>query len=119
MPDCSIARKYATPVDNLAALAERYAADLALIDAGTERLKVLERAVAEADKRYFAAAEATDGNGEATVRREAEDFLLDFLMDGPKPAKEWKAAAKSRLRIASVKDGMTGGWVWSLPVGDI
>jgi DNA repair protein RecN (Recombination protein N) len=51
------ARKYATPVDNLAALAERYAADLALIDAGTERLKVLERAVAEADKRYAAAAD--------------------------------------------------------------
>jgi DNA repair protein RecN (Recombination protein N) len=51
------ARKYATPVDNLAALAERYAADLALIDAGTERLKVLEQAVAEADKRYVAAAD--------------------------------------------------------------
>jgi putative DNA primase/helicase len=79
----------------------------------------------------LAAAEATDGNGDATVRREAEDFLLDFLMDGPKPAKECKAAAadaalslitvkcaKSKLGIASVKDGMTGGWVWSLPEGD-
>jgi len=51
------ARKHATPVDNLAALAERYAADLALIDAGTERLKVLEQAVAEAYKRYLAAAD--------------------------------------------------------------
>ena len=82
-------------------------------------------------REILAATEATDGNGEATVRREAEDFLLDFLMDGPKPAKECKAAAaeaalslitvkraKSRLRIASVKDGMTGGWVWSLPEGD-
>jgi DNA repair protein RecN (Recombination protein N) len=51
------ARKYATPVDNLAALAERYAADLALIDAGTERLKVLELAVADADRKYLAAAD--------------------------------------------------------------
>ena len=51
------ARKYATPVDNLAALAEQYAADLALIDAGTERLKVLEQAVAEADRKYLAAAD--------------------------------------------------------------
>jgi DNA repair protein RecN (Recombination protein N) len=51
------ARKYATPVDNLAALAERYAADLALIDAGTERLKLLERAVAVAERDYLAAAD--------------------------------------------------------------
>src|SRR5512142_2513301 len=51
------ARKYATPVDNLAALAEQYATDLALIDAGTERLKVLEQAVAEADRKYLAAAD--------------------------------------------------------------
>ena len=51
------ARKYATPVDNLAALAERYAADLALIDAGTERLKVLEQAVALAERDYLAAAD--------------------------------------------------------------
>ncbi len=51
------ARKYATPVDNLAALAERYAADLALIDAGTERLRVLEQAVAVAERDYLAAAD--------------------------------------------------------------
>ena len=47
----------------------------------------------------LAAAEATDGNGEATVRREAEDFLLDFLMDGPKPAKECKAAAAEAASV--------------------
>ncbi len=51
------ARKYATSVDNLAALAERYAADLALIDAGTERMKVLEQAVAVAERDYLAAAD--------------------------------------------------------------
>src|SRR4051812_18955355 len=49
-------RKYSTPVDGLAALAAKYAADVALIDAGAERLKKLEQAAAEADKRYGAAA---------------------------------------------------------------
>src|SRR4051812_30007743 len=50
------ARKYSTPVDGLAALAAKYAADIALIDAGADQLKKLETAAAEADKRYSAAA---------------------------------------------------------------
>jgi DNA repair protein RecN (Recombination protein N) len=49
-------RKYSTPVDGLAALALKYAADVALIDAGAERLKALQAAAAEADTRYDAAA---------------------------------------------------------------
>src|SRR3954468_12004253 len=49
-------RKYSTAVDGLAALASKYAADVALIDAGAEQLKKLEAAAAEADKRYGAAA---------------------------------------------------------------
>jgi len=49
-------RKYSTPVDGLAALAAQYAADVALIDAGAERLKKLEAAAGEADARYAAAA---------------------------------------------------------------
>ena len=49
-------RKYATPVDALAALAAKYAGDVALIDAGAGQLKKLEAAAAEADKRYSAAA---------------------------------------------------------------
>jgi DNA repair protein RecN (Recombination protein N) len=64
------ARKYATPVDNLAALAERYAADLALIDAGTERLKVLEQAVAVAERDYVAAADKL-----STSRKKAAEKL--------------------------------------------
>ena len=51
------ARKYSTPVDALAALAQRYAADVALIDAGAGQLKVLEKAAAAADKAYDAAAQ--------------------------------------------------------------
>src|SRR3981081_1485298 len=49
-------RKYSTPVDGLAALAAKYAADVALIDAGAEQLKLLEAAASEADKRYGMAA---------------------------------------------------------------
>src|SRR5829696_1055490 len=49
-------RKYSTPVDGLAALAAKYASDVALIDAGAEKLKKLEATAAEADKRFGAAA---------------------------------------------------------------
>ena len=50
------ARKYAVPADRLAELCERYAADVQAIDAGEEELGALERAVAEADAAYVAAA---------------------------------------------------------------
>ena len=49
-------RKFTTPVDDLAALAARFASDLALIDAGEQRLKDLENVSAETDARYRAAA---------------------------------------------------------------
>ncbi|MGB8397962.1 DNA repair protein RecN [Bradyrhizobium sp.] len=49
-------RKYQTPVDDLAALAAKYAGDVALIDAGADQLNKLEAAAAEADARYGAAA---------------------------------------------------------------
>ena len=42
------ARKYSVPVDELNALAMRYAGDLALIDAGAEKLAALEKAAGEA-----------------------------------------------------------------------
>jgi DNA repair protein RecN (Recombination protein N) len=51
------ARKYNVPVDELAALARRYESDLALIDAGAERLAALEREAREAAARYREAAE--------------------------------------------------------------
>jgi DNA repair protein RecN (Recombination protein N) len=51
-------RKYNVPVDDLAALGQRYKADVALIDAGEEKLKALEAAVKQADAAYDAAAEA-------------------------------------------------------------
>jgi DNA repair protein RecN (Recombination protein N) len=51
-------RKYNVPVDELAALARRYEADLALIDAGAERLSALEKEAQETVARYRAAAQA-------------------------------------------------------------
>ncbi len=51
-------RKYNSPVDSLSALAAKYAADLALIDAGAERLAALEKAAAEAQAQFSRAAEA-------------------------------------------------------------
>ncbi|HEU0083971.1 MAG TPA: DNA repair protein RecN [Bradyrhizobium sp.] len=49
-------RKHATPVEGLAALAAKFAADVALIDAGAEQLKKFEAAALEATARYDAAA---------------------------------------------------------------
>jgi DNA repair protein RecN (Recombination protein N) len=52
------ARKYNVPVDRLSELAARYAGDLAMIDAGAERLAALEKAAQAAVARYREAAEA-------------------------------------------------------------
>ena len=51
-------RKYNVPVDELAALAHRYEDDLALIDAGAERLAALEAEAQASARRYRQAAEA-------------------------------------------------------------
>jgi DNA repair protein RecN (Recombination protein N) len=50
------ARKYSTPVDGLAALAAKFIADVATIDAGAGQLQGLENAAADADRKYSAAA---------------------------------------------------------------
>jgi DNA repair protein RecN (Recombination protein N) len=63
------ARKYNTPVDNLAALAERYAGALALIDAGAEKLGKLEKAAAETEARFRkAAASLSDARKTAAAK---------------------------------------------------
>jgi DNA repair protein RecN (Recombination protein N) len=50
------ARKYNVPVDELTALAARYASDVALIDAGEEKLKALVEAAQRAEAAFRAAA---------------------------------------------------------------
>jgi DNA repair protein RecN (Recombination protein N) len=62
-------RKYSTPVDNLAALAAKYASDVALIDAGAEQLKKLEADAGEADRRYAAAAKKLSAAREKSAQK--------------------------------------------------
>ena len=62
-------RKYSTPVDGLAALAAKYAADVALIDAGAEQLKRLEAAAGEADQRYAFAARKLSAAREKSAQK--------------------------------------------------
>ena len=50
------ARKYSTPVDALAALAQKFKDNVALIDAGEGKLKDLEKAARDADAAFAAAA---------------------------------------------------------------
>ncbi|UGV25767.1 DNA repair protein RecN [Rhodopseudomonas boonkerdii] len=50
------ARKFSTPVDGLAALAAKFYADVATIDAGAGQLQKLEKAAVESDAKYVAAA---------------------------------------------------------------
>ncbi len=64
-------RKYNAPVDALSALGARYAADLALIDAGAERLVALEAAADAADAAYRTAATAL------SIRRKRAAEKLD------------------------------------------
>jgi DNA repair protein RecN (Recombination protein N) len=63
-------RKYNAPVDDLSALARRYEADLALIDAGAERLAKLEQEAREIEARYRQAARAL-----SAARRDAAATL--------------------------------------------
>ena len=61
-------RKYNAPVDELAALAARYNADIALIDAGEDRLKALEAAAVKAEAAYrSAAASLSKARGDAAA----------------------------------------------------
>jgi DNA repair protein RecN (Recombination protein N) len=69
-------RKYNATVDDLAALATRYAADLALLDAGAGQLAALEAREKEADARYRAAAAAL-----SAARRKAAG-ALDRAVNG-------------------------------------
>jgi len=62
-------RKYSTPVDGLAALAAKYAADVALIDAGAEQLKRLEATAGEADRRYASAARKLSATREKSAQK--------------------------------------------------
>jgi putative DNA primase/helicase len=69
-----------------------------------------------------------NGTPATNPRKEAKDFLIKILANGPMPQKEIEdlaaaelisiktlKRAKAELGIISKKDGLTGGWIWSLP----
>ncbi len=94
-------RKHQVPVDELAGLRDTMAADLADLDAGDERLAVLERAATEAKAVYDAAAaeltesrraaaaafgEGGDGRACRRLRLERAAFLVQLASEPDKPS---------------------------------
>ena len=85
-------RKYNVPVDALAALALRHESDLALIDAGAERLGVLEKEAQEAIMRYRQAAEAL-----SAARRRAAQKLEKAVNAELRPLKLERAEFSTQI----------------------
>ena len=96
-------RKYNTPVDLLAALAAKYAADVALIDAGAEQLNKLEAAAAEADQRYSAAAKKL-----SAAREKAAQKLDKAVSAELAPLKLERAAFTTQLDSDPASPGPQG-----------
>ncbi len=94
-------RKYNVPVDELAACARRYEADLALIDAGAEQLAALERQAQEAAARYRAAAAAL-----SAARRRAAQALDKAVNAELKPLRLERAEFSTA--IADESEGPNG-----------
>ena len=97
------ARKYNVQVDDLAALAEKYNNDIALIDAGEERLKVLLEAAAKAKADFIAAADALS---KARVKAAAR---LDKAVNGElKPLKLERAKFMTQIDSDAEAAGPNG-----------
>ncbi len=94
-------RKYNVPVDQLAALQRRYADDLALIDAGAERLAVLEAEAQATTNRYREAAQALSSN-----RRRAAQKIDKAVNAELKPLKLERAQFSTH--IESENEGPEG-----------
>jgi DNA repair protein RecN (Recombination protein N) len=97
------ARKYNVPVDALNALATRYAGDLALIDAGAEKLAALETAAAEALERYRKGALALSGR-----RRKAAEKLAKAVNAELKPLKLERAKFSAEIATDEAAAGPNG-----------
>lgn len=94
-------RKYNVPVDGLSALASRYAGDLALIDAGAEKLAALERDAVAAAVQYRDAAQVL------SARRGRAAAKLDKAVNAElKPLKLDRASFSTELGV--VEEGPDG-----------
>ena len=96
-------RKYGVSVDDLNALAARHTADLALIDAGAERLAVLEKAAREALEFYRAAAAAL-----SEARRKCAQKLDKAVNAELKPLKLERATFSTQIETESEAGGPSG-----------
>ncbi len=96
-------RKYSVPVDELAALAQRYRSDIALIDAGEEKLKTLEVAAAAAEADYRKAAEAL-----AKSRAKAAASLDKAVNGELKPLKLERAKFSTHIESDAANAGPNG-----------
>src|SRR6266704_4316746 len=96
-------RKYSTPVDALAALAAKFAADVALVDAGAEQLKKLEAAAREADARYASAAEKL-----SAARTKAADKLNKAVNAELAPLKLERAKFMTEVATDATAPGPQG-----------
>ncbi len=85
-------RKYNAPVDELAALKSRYAGDLALIDAGAERLAALEADAQATTARYREAAQVLSAN-----RRRAAQKIDKAVNAELKPLKLERAQFSTQI----------------------
>ena len=96
-------RKYNVPVDELAALARKYNADIALIDAGEEKLKALEAQAREAEAAYRKAAQAL------SAARKAAAGALDKAVNGElKPLKLERAQFMTEIASDPATAGPNG-----------
>ena len=96
-------RKYNVPVDELAALARQYNADIALIDAGEEKLKALEAAAARAEAEFREAA------GALSQARAQAAASLDKAVNGElKPLKLERAKFNTEIVSDAVSAGPNG-----------
>jgi DNA repair protein RecN (Recombination protein N) len=96
-------RKYNAPVDELAALARKYNADIALIDAGEDKLKALEAAAVQAEAVYRAAAQVL-----SQARGKAAAALDKAVNSELKPLKLERAKFSTQIDSDLAADGLDG-----------
>jgi DNA repair protein RecN (Recombination protein N) len=96
-------RKYNVPVDDLAALAARYAADLAALDAGAEELGRLEARARDAEAHYRARA-----SGLSAARRRAGAKLDKAVTAELKPLKLERARFSAEIATELAAAGPGG-----------
>jgi DNA repair protein RecN (Recombination protein N) len=96
-------RKFSMPVEGLAALAVKFAADVALIDAGAEALKKLESAAAEAGARYEAAATKL-----SAARKKSAEKLNKAVNSELAPLKLERAKFSTQIDSDSTAPGPQG-----------